>query len=93
MNLKENSSTAEFETTEKLLASEKSELEKIRTQKAQFEHRIQEEKQKIKRLKRRTRTHRLIERGAMLESFLDNPEELSNEEIMGILRMAFENFH
>lgn len=37
---------------------------------------------------RKVRTHRLIERGAMLESLLEKPEQYENEEIKGLLVIA-----
>lgn len=38
---------------------------------------------------RKKRTHRLIERGAILESFIEEASEKSNEEIKEILQRAF----
>ena len=38
---------------------------------------------------RKKRTHRLIERGAILESFIDRASEKNNEEIKEILQRAF----
>ena len=39
---------------------------------------------------RRERTHRLCTRAGMLESFLRDPEVLSNKQVMALLRIAFE---
>ena len=39
---------------------------------------------------RRERTHRLCTRAGMLESFLRDPEALSNNQVMALLRIAFE---
>ena len=38
---------------------------------------------------RKARTRRLIQRGAILEQYLDNAEDLTNEEIEGIVKYAF----
>ena len=38
---------------------------------------------------RRERTHRLCTRAGMLESFLRDPEALSNDQVMALLRIAF----
>ena len=38
---------------------------------------------------RKKRTHRLIERGAILESFIEGASNKSNEEIKDILQKAF----
>lgn len=37
---------------------------------------------------RKARTRRLIERGAILESFLEQPEQYENEQIKGLLMIA-----
>ena len=39
---------------------------------------------------RRERTHRLCTRAGMLESFLHDPEVLTNDQVMALLRIAFE---
>ena len=39
---------------------------------------------------RRERTHRLCTRAGMLESFLRDPEALSNDQVMALLRIAFQ---
>ena len=39
---------------------------------------------------RRERTHRLCTRAGMLESFLHDPEALSNDQVMTLLRVAFQ---
>ncbi len=39
---------------------------------------------------RRERTHRLCTRAGMLESFLHYPEVLTNDQVMALLRIAFE---
>lgn len=40
-------------------------------------------------LNRRQRTRRLCTRGGMLESFLGEPERLTDEQVMTLLRLAF----
>ena len=37
---------------------------------------------------RKLRTHRLVERGAILESLLEQPEQYTNEQIKGLLETA-----
>ena len=39
---------------------------------------------------RRERTHRLCTRAGMLESFLRDPEALSNDQVMTLLKTAFQ---
>ena len=43
----------------------------------------------LKRLTRSERTHRLCTRAGMLESFLIAPEELTNDQVMELLKIAF----
>ena len=50
----------------------------------QRERKVQAEKE------RKERTHRLIERGAILEKFINNPEDFSNEDILYILSQVFQ---
>ena len=44
----------------------------------------------IKLLTRKERTHRLCTRGAMLEKFLGCPDELTDEQVEEILKIAFQ---
>ena len=44
---------------------------------------------KAAQLNRRQRTRRLCIRGGMLESFLGEPERLSDEQVMTLLKLAF----
>ena len=43
----------------------------------------------LKQLTRKERTHRLCTRGGMLESFLIAPEDLTNDQVMELLKIAF----
>ena len=55
---------------------------------------LQNRKRKLlnqkKDAERKARTHRLIERGAILESLLEKPEQYSNEQIKDVLEIAFQ---
>ena len=55
---------------------------------------LQNRKRKLlnqkKDAERKVRTHRLIERGAILESLLEKPEQYSNEQIKGLLEVTFQ---
>ena len=44
--------------------------------------------QKQKTIKRKERTRRLIERGAIAESLIENAESLTNEQFKSILKVA-----
>ena len=63
-------------------------------ERAERELRYTEDHQKmiarqISELTRRERTNRLCTRAGMLESFLQHPEALSNEQVMDLLKTAF----
>ena len=53
---------------------------------------LQNKKKKLlnqkKEAERKERTHRLIERGAILESLLEHPEKYNNEQIKELLEIA-----
>ena len=66
----------ELEKYEKKLVQLKNQEKKIRKQ-ASFEE-------------RKKRNHRLIERGAILESFIEGASDKTNEEIKDILQKAFQ---
>ena len=55
---------------------------------------LQNRKRKLlnqkKDAERKARTHRLIERGAILESLLEQPEQYTNEQIKGLLETALQ---
>ena len=68
----------------------------LRNKKAKAEQqlRFQQNREKIlehqlSRLNRRERVHRLCTRAGMLESFLIAPEELTNNQVMELLKIAF----
>ena len=54
--------------------------------------RINDEKalqHQLKQLTRKERTHRLCTRGGMLESFLQEPERLTDDDVMLLLKLIF----
>ena len=65
------------------------ELKKLTEKETQKAHRIELLRNRYKEEKRRSRTHRLIERGAILESVIPDAESYSNDQIKQILRVAF----
>ena len=74
----------------------KSEIETKQAELEKYEKKIVQLKNRKKQIKRmasiegrKKRTHRLIERGAILESFIEGASEKSNEEIKEILQRTF----
>ncbi|MDU2116092.1 DUF3847 domain-containing protein [Peptoniphilus lacydonensis] len=74
-------------------------LEQIREESKEIKDKINDTEERLRQLKnqekkilkqdivkrRKERTHRLITRGAILESFIENAEELTDEEIKILL--------
>ena len=77
-------------------------LEKIRQESKEIKDKIDDTEERLRQLenqekkilkqdivkRRKERTHRLIIRGAILESFIENAEELTDEEIKILLEEA-----
>lgn len=79
---------------EKILAERdklQAELDRLTKKETQEEHKLNTLKNRYKEEKRRSRNHRLIERGAILESLIPNAESYTNEQIKHIIRIAFGN--
>ena len=77
-------------------------LEQIRQESKEIKDKIEDTEERLRQLKnqekkmlkqdiekrRKERTHRLITRGAILESLIENAEELTDEEIKILLEKA-----
>jgi|GEM_PF-3642674 len=63
-------------------------IENIQTRITQLENERKRLIQQQKEQERKDRTRRLIERGSILESLLDNAEAMSNEDIKELLQRA-----
>ena len=97
-NVSKNSNEKELIRTEadyeKALAERdklKAELDRLTKKEMQDKHKLDMLKNRYKEEKRRSRNHRLIERGAILESFIPNVESYTNEQIKHIIKIAFGN--
>ena len=71
-------------TREELQAEIEDGKKKIR----QFENREKMLRQKLSREERRTRSHRLIVRGAVFESIVQEAKTMTDEEAAALLRLA-----
>ena len=56
-----------------------------------YEDRKKSLEARMKKLTRSERTHRLITRGAMLETYLPAPEQISDEQVSAFLKMMLSN--
>ncbi|MBQ8787243.1 MAG: DUF3847 domain-containing protein [Oscillospiraceae bacterium] len=97
-NVSKNSNEKELIRTEadyeKALAERdklQAELDRLTKKETQEEHRLSTMQNRYKEQKRRSRNHRLIERGAILESLIPNAESYTNEPIKHIIMIAFGN--
>jgi len=84
------------ENANKKIARLRAEQAKTTEAIADTERRIRQSENQIKRLQqslsaqeRKARTRRLIERGAIAESFIENAAELTNDEFKTVLAQAF----
>ncbi|MGF3112973.1 DUF3847 domain-containing protein [Facklamia sp. P9177] len=82
----------------KRLNQVKDEIENLLEEKGKCELELEQLKNQEKKIKRqisqkerKKRTKRLIERGAILESYIEKAEEKSNDEIIEILDKVFLN--
>ena len=78
------------------LTQPKTDLAYLRNEKAKAEqklrscqHREKILERRMSELNRRERVHRLCTRAGMLESFLIAPEDLTNDQVMELLKIAF----
>ena len=65
------------------------ELEETEAKLRRAQHQEMILEHQFKKLNRRERTHRLCTRGAMLESYLSHPENVTDEQIDVILKTLF----
>ena len=75
----------ELEKTENKIAELQKEREEAQKKVKQYEHQAQKIEQRNSQFYRKIRTHRLIERGAILESFIPNAESYDNKMIQQFL--------
>ena len=64
------------------------EIEQSKKQIRQYENREKMLRQKLSREERRTRSHRLIVRGAVFESIVPEAKDITDEEAAALLRLA-----
>lgn len=83
----------ELEKMKAEIESKQEEKEKYEKKLVQLQNREKELRKMASLKERKKRNHRLIERGAILESFIEGASGKSNEEIKVILRKAFQKAH
>ena len=73
---------------EKTCGELQAEIEDGKKKIRQFENREKMLRQKLSKEERRTRSHRLIVRGAVFESIVPQAKDMTNEEVAALLRLA-----
>jgi predicted nucleic acid-binding Zn-ribbon protein len=96
LDLSNINNIVENEAADKKIAKLRAEQEAVRREIEKAEREIAQGENKIKRLKsglskaeRNTRTHRLTQRGAILEQFIPDAKTLTNDEIIAVLTKVF----
>lgn len=79
----------ELEKVKAEIESKQEEKEKYKKKLAQLKNQEKKLKRMASIAERKKRNHRLIERGAILESFIEGASDKNNEEIKDILQKAF----
>lgn len=79
----------ELEKMKAEIESKQEEKEKYEKKLVQLQNREKELKKMASLKERKKRNHRLIERGAILESFIKEASDKTNEEIKEILQKVF----
>ena len=80
----------ELEKVKAEIESKQEEKEKYEKKLVQLQNREKELKKMASLKERKKRNHRLIERGAILESFIKEARDKTNEEIKEILQKVFQ---
>lgn len=75
-------------TREKTRRELTAEIEESKKKIRQFENRERMLRQKLSKEERRTRSHRLIVRGAVFESIVPEAKDMTDEEAAALLRLA-----
>lgn len=81
--------SSKLQDTKSKIKSLQEEQEACEKKLMQLKNRERKIRKIISNEERKKRTHRLIERGAILESFIEGASNKSNEEIKDILQKAF----
>ena len=80
--------TKKLKEIREVIENKRKEKEKCEIKLQQLENQERKIKRQISQEERKKRTRRLIERGAILESLIENAEELTDEEIKILLEEA-----
>lgn len=88
MDMKDN--RTELQKVKSEIELKENELEKYEKKLVQLKNQEKKIRKRASLKERKKRNHRLIERGAILESFIPNAQDYSNQEIKNILQELFQ---
>ena len=88
MDMKDN--RTELQKVKSKIELKENELEKYEKKLVQLKNQEKKIRKQASLEERKKRNHRLIERGAILESFIEGASEKSNQEIKAILQRTFQ---
>lgn len=88
MDMKDN--RTELQKVKSEIELKENELEKYEKKLVQLKNQEKKIRKQASLEERKKRNHRLIERGAILESFIPNAQDYSNQEIKNILQELFQ---
>ena len=88
MDMKDN--RTELQKVKSEIELKENELEKNEKKLVQLKNQEKKIRKQASLEERKKRNHRLIERGAILESFIEGASEKSNQEIKAILQRTFQ---
>ena len=78
-----------FEELNRLIEKNRADIAALQQKKKVAENKYHAEVEKLHKMKRNIRTHRLCTQGGMLGKFLIEPDMLTDEQVYDILKLAF----
>jgi len=78
-----------LEELDRAIEKTKAEIATVRQKRTVFENKFRADEEKLRKMERNIRTHRLCTQGGMLGKFLIEPDMLTDEQVYDILELAF----
>ena len=78
-----------LEELDREIEKTKAEIAAVQKKRTVFENKFRAEEEKLHKMERSIRTHRLCTQGGMLGKFLIEPDMLTDEQVYDILELAF----
>ena len=78
-----------LEELDRAIEKTKAEIAAVQKKRTVFENKYHAEVEKLRKMERSIRTHRLCTQGGMLGKFLIEPDMITDEQVYDILKLAF----